>query len=159
MKIKGFTMIETLLAVLILALVVTASLTLVTLAERTLDGVRERERLLSAASVIQLETVSDPLNVFGTSGDIEWEVEEKTVEPDIEDDIADAALNFSGEKTVRGFESAGHRTRKWNELTIKRNDKSVVFFLPPPADQTTSDDQQDQNLGAPPQTPQGGSPP
>ncbi|MDR3165104.1 MAG: type II secretion system GspH family protein [Synergistaceae bacterium] len=142
MKTSGFTMIETLVAVLILSLVVTASLTLVSLAERTLAGVRERERLLDSASVIHLETASAPLSVFGTSGDIEWAVEEKTVAPDIEGDIAAAALNFSGEETIRGFESAGNRTRKWNELTVKRNDKSVMLFLPPPAVKTTSDDQE-----------------
>jgi prepilin-type N-terminal cleavage/methylation domain-containing protein len=141
MKIKGFTMIETLIAVLILALVVTASLTLVSLAERTLAGVREREYLLSSASVIQLETAPDQLSVFGTSGDIEWAVEEKTAEPDIEGDIAAAALSFSQEQTARGWESPGNRTRKWNVLTVKRNDKSVVFFLPPPAVKTASDDQ------------------
>jgi prepilin-type N-terminal cleavage/methylation domain-containing protein len=140
MKIKGFTMIETLIAVLILALVVTASLTLVSLAERTLAGVREREYLLGSASVIQLETALDPLSVFGASGDIEWEIEEKTAEPDIEGDMAAAALSFSGEETVREWESTGNRTRKWNELTVKKNDKSVVFFMPPPAVETASDD-------------------
>lgn len=140
MKKKGFTMIETLIAVLILALVVTASLTLVSLAERTLAGVRERERLLASAAVIQLKTAPDPLNIFGTSGDIEWKVEEKTAEPDIEGDIAAAALNFSGEETIRGFESAGNGTRKWNELTVKRNDKSIVLFLPPPAVKIASAD-------------------
>ncbi|MDR1579387.1 MAG: type II secretion system GspH family protein [Synergistaceae bacterium] len=142
MKTKGFTMIETLIAVLILALVVTASLTLVTLAEKTLAGVREREYLMSGASAIQLETVSNPLAVFGASGDIEWSVEEKTVPPDIESDMAAAALNFSGEETVRGFDATGNRTRKWKELTVKRNDKSIVFFMPPPADKTTSADRQ-----------------
>ena len=140
MKIKGFTMIETLIAVLILALVVTASLTLVALAERTLAGVREREYLLGSASVIQLETVSNPLSVFGTSGDIEWSVEEKTAEPDIEGDMAAAALNFSGENAAGASVSAENRTRKWNELTVKRNDNSVVFFLPPPSVKTASDD-------------------
>jgi prepilin-type N-terminal cleavage/methylation domain-containing protein len=140
MKTKGFTMIETLIAVMILALVVTASLTLVALAERTLAGVREREYLLGAASVIQLETASNPLAVFGTSGDIEWSIEEKTAEPDIEDDIAAAALNFSEENVIRSFEPAENRTRKWNELKVKRNDKSVVLFLPPPAVKTEPDD-------------------
>jgi prepilin-type N-terminal cleavage/methylation domain-containing protein len=141
MKIKGFTMIETLIAVLILALVVTASLTLVALAERTLAGVRERERILAAASAIQLETASDPLAVFGTSGDVEWSVDEKTAESGIEDDMAAAALDFSGETVARGWESAGNRTRKWKELTVKRNDKRVVLFLPPPAVNTASGDQ------------------
>lgn len=134
-------MIETLISVLILAMVVTASLTLVTLAERTLAGVRERERLLGAASVIQLKTVSNPLNIFGTSGDIEWAIEEKTADPDIEGDIAASALNFSGEEIIRGFESTENRTRKWTELTVKRNDKSVVLFPPPPAARTASGDQ------------------
>jgi prepilin-type N-terminal cleavage/methylation domain-containing protein len=133
MKIKGFTMIETLIAVLILALVVTASLTLTALAERTLAGVRERERILAAASVIQLETASNPLAAFGTSGDIEWKVEEKTAEPNIESGIAAAALDFSEDETAIVWESEGNRTRKWNELTVKRNDKSVVLFLPQPA--------------------------
>jgi prepilin-type N-terminal cleavage/methylation domain-containing protein len=142
MKIKGFTMIETLMAVLILALVVTASLTLVALAERTLAGVRERERILGAASVIQLETASNPLAEFGTSGDIEWKIEEKTAEPDIEGDIAAAALDFSGENAALGWESTGSRTRKWKELTVKRNGKSVVLFLPPPAVKTASGDQE-----------------
>jgi prepilin-type N-terminal cleavage/methylation domain-containing protein len=141
MKIRGFTMIETLIAVLILALVVTASLTLVALTERTLAGVRERERILADASAIQLETVSDPLAVFGTSGDIEWSIEEKTAEPDIEDDMAAAALDFSGENAARGWESDGNRTRKWKELTVKINGKSVVLFLPPPAVKTASGDQ------------------
>jgi prepilin-type N-terminal cleavage/methylation domain-containing protein len=141
MKTKGFTMIETLISVLILALVVTASLTLVTLAERTLAGVRERERLLKSASVIQLKTAPDPLSVFGTSGDIEWSVEEKTAGGDIEGDIAAAALNFSDENIARGFESAGNRTRKWNELTVKINGNGVVLFLPPPAARTVSGDE------------------
>jgi prepilin-type N-terminal cleavage/methylation domain-containing protein len=142
MKIKGFTMIETLIAVLILALVVTASLTLVSLSERTLAGVREREYLLNSASVIQLETAPNPLNVFGASGDIEWEIDEKMAEPDIEGDMAAAALSFSGENTARAWQSSENRTRKWNELTVKRNDKIIVFFLPPPTVKTASSDDQ-----------------
>jgi prepilin-type N-terminal cleavage/methylation domain-containing protein len=141
MKTNGFTMIETLVAVLILSLVVTASLTLVSLAERTLAGVREREYLLGSASVIQLKTASNPLSVFGASGDIEWKIEEKTAEPDSEDDMAAAALNFSGEEALHTFESTENRTRKWNELTVKRNDKSLILFLPPPAVKSASDDQ------------------
>jgi prepilin-type N-terminal cleavage/methylation domain-containing protein len=132
MKTRGFTMVETLIAVLILALVVAASLTLVSLSERTLAGVREKESLLKAAAVIQLETAGDPLSKFGTSGDVEWTVEEKESEIGVERGIAAAALVFSGESAASG-EIAGNVKRKWKELTVNMGGKSLVLILPPPS--------------------------
>ena len=117
-------MIEVLMAVLILGLVVTASLKLTALSNRGLREVREMETLLREGAILQIMTAENPLNLFGTSGDISWTVREKSSPMfDMEEiDIASLSLNAA--------DDSDGMTRRWRELEVTRNGKSVTLFLP-----------------------------
>lgn len=133
----GFTMIETLVAVLILGLVVTASLKLVALSQRGLAQVRERESLLRDASALQIRAALDPLDIFGASGDVSWNVRERTSPLFSGGDIDIESLGFGDDA---GDSSEKYETKRWREIEVSKNKKSVVFFLPRAAENVSSDD-------------------
>ena len=130
-------MIETLVAVLILGLVVTASLKLVALSQRGLAQVREREALLRDASALQIRAALDPLDIFGASGDVRWNVSERTSPLFSDGDIDIKSLGF-GEDA--GDSSEKYATKRWREIEVGKNEKSVVFFLPRASKNVSSDD-------------------
>ena len=135
----GFTMLETLVAVLVLGLVVTASLKLTALSNRGLSEARELEYLLKEAGMLQIRTAMNPLDLFGASGDISWVVREKSSPMFDMDNIDIAALKFSDEPEDSLAALKG-QTRNWRELEVTRNGKSVTLFLPKPGEDISSGD-------------------
>ena len=122
MRRGGFTLIEVLVAVVILATVCTAALKLVILSQNTLAEVSERERLLDETREIEIGILTGELDERGTSGDIRWETEDREVEMFGEDfgrlDLE--GLNFDGaarsgdvSETIRV-----RRDAKDNSLTV-----------------------------------------
>jgi prepilin-type N-terminal cleavage/methylation domain-containing protein len=138
-KFDGFTMIETLVAILILGLVVTASLKLVALSQRGLAQTREREALLRDASALQIRAALDPLDIFGASGDVRWNVSEKTSPLFSDGDIDIKSLGF-GAGAAGSSGSTNYETKRWREIEVSKNEKSVVFFLPQAAENVSSGD-------------------
>jgi hypothetical protein len=132
-------MIETLVAVLILGLVVTASLKLVALSQRGLREAREREALLRDASILQVRVSMNPLDLFGTSGDLSWNVSEKSSPLFADGGIDIASLGFSDDA---GGESGtlNTGTKNWREIAVTRNGKSVTMFLLKPGETVSSGD-------------------
>ena len=122
-------MIEVLVAVLILGLAATASLKLAALSNRGLREVREMETLLREGAILQIRAAEDPLNLFGSSGDISWTVSERSSPLfDAEQTDIAALSGMSGLET----DDSGVITNRWRELEVTLNGKSLTFILPRP---------------------------
>ena len=126
---KGFTMVEALVAVMVLGLVVTASLKLVALSQRGLSQVRVTEDMIDEAAKMQIVLAIDPLKSFGTSEDVSWNVEDKK-EPLFEDEIDISALGIDSDLVSEDIEKMKGREQRWRELEVMKNDRSIVLFLP-----------------------------
>jgi len=127
------------MAVLILGLVVTASLKLAALSNRGLREVREMETLLREGAILQIMTAENPLDVFGTNGDISWVVREKSSPMFDMGEIDIASLSFLNFPEGELADSDGIHNR-WRELEVTRNGKSITFFLPKPLNEIVPDE-------------------
>lgn len=130
MKRGGFTLLEVLVAVVILATVGTAALKLVILSQNTLAAVSERERLLDGAREIEIGVLTGVLDERGASGDLRWETEEKETEMFGEDfgrlDLE--GLDFDG--TGRSGDVSETVLVKWRELVVRdAKDNRMTVYL------------------------------
>lgn len=130
MRHEGFTLIEVMIAVVILATVGTASLKLVILSQDALAEVTERERLLESAREIEIGILTGELDERGTSGDIRWETEDREVEMFGEDfgrlDLE--GLNFDG--AARSGDVSETIRVRWREITVRdAKDNSLTVYL------------------------------
>jgi prepilin-type N-terminal cleavage/methylation domain-containing protein len=129
--VRGFTLVEVLIAVLVLGLVVTASLKLAALSERGLRQVRIKEDLLDEANRYMIELAIDPANTFGISGDVEWNVEEKSVNEFLDGALILEGLKLFSEQSVSvDVEKLKAREYRWRELEITKKNESIKLFLP-----------------------------
>lgn len=129
MRHKGFTLIEVLVAVSILATIGVASVRLVLLSQNTLSEVSSSEQLLDAAREIEVGILTGELDERGTSEDIRWETEEKETEMFGEDfgQLNFERLDFDG--TERDGVTKTIRT-KWREVTVRSADgRSITICL------------------------------
>lgn len=129
MRHKGFTLIEVLVAVSILATIGVASVRLVLLSQNTLSEVSSSEQLFDVAREIEVGILTGKLDERGTSGDIRWETTEKETEMFGEDF---GQLNFD-ELDLDGTEQDGVsktlRT-KWREVTVQGSDgKRITIYF------------------------------
>lgn len=69
----GFTLIEVMVALVIIATVATASLKLCALSAISLSEVKEKRELLRDASAIKTQILFEEIAPSGTNGDIEWD--------------------------------------------------------------------------------------
>ena len=123
-------MMEALISVLVLGLVVTASLKLVALSERGLSAVRERERLIDEAAKMQIALTIDPLDSFGISNDLEWNVTEREESLWIDDKIDISTLRIGGDALTAEMEKFQEQKFRWRELEVIYKKKSMIVFLP-----------------------------
>lgn len=124
-KRRAFTLIEVMVAVVILAFTATAAIRLVIMAQNCLDDVKQERRLLDAARSIQVEVRCGKLDKSGTSGDFSWETAEKQREVMGENF---GKLNFD----ASGDAGPQPGPLSWKELTVKdaADNKQIVLLLP-----------------------------
>lgn len=125
-KRRAFTLIEVMVAVVILAFTATAAIKLVMMAQNCLEDVKLERRLLDVARAIQVEVRCGKLDKSGTSGDFSWETADKQREV-MGEDFGKLNFDASGDK--------GPQTGplSWKELTVKdaADGKQIVLLLPP----------------------------
>lgn len=138
---KGFTLIEVMVAVTILAFAATAAIKLVIMAQNGLYAAQKEREMLEQARVIQIGVRCGKLEKSGTSGDLAWDTAEKEREMMGADF---GLLNFgaSGDQSASGDAAV-----KWRELTVRnsKTDEKIVLLLPSAQEkkenkQTVSDD-------------------
>lgn len=127
----AFTMIEVMLAVAILGLVVAAALKLTALSQRGLSEVRTKEALMNDAMRLQVEIASAPLDLFGKSGDLQWQVTDKKEDIWFEGDIDLDALSIAGTDSSFDLNAMKGAERRWRELEVQKGGQSLKLFLPP----------------------------
>ena len=113
-----------------MGLVVVASLKLTALSQRSLAQVRMREALLDDAMRLHVVIADDPLNRFGTSGDLSWQVTEKKEALWSEGTIDLDTLSIASEVTSQDINALAGMERRWSELEVRRGEQSLTLFLP-----------------------------
>jgi prepilin-type N-terminal cleavage/methylation domain-containing protein len=134
----GFTLMEVLVAVVILALTGTAALKLALLAQNGLKAAKQKEDFLDEARRIQIAVKTGALPDSGTSGDIKWQTAEKTREMFGENF---GRLNFSGDS----FDNSESREFKWKELTVQSTKNGKLILAMPTELKSASDDKTTSN--------------
>lgn len=122
-------MMEVLIAVMVLGLVVTASLKLIALSQKALSDVRDRERVIDVVAGMQIELARDPFNIFGVSGDLEWDVREREEPLLMNDDINADALGITREEAEVQKQKMRDERLRWRELAIKYKGTEIKLFL------------------------------
>ena len=70
---RGFTLVEVLIAVLVMGLVAAASLKLAAISEKALIGVRAKEALIDEANAVMTFVLANPTaRSFGVNDDVSW---------------------------------------------------------------------------------------
>lgn len=121
---RGFTLIEVMVAVAILAFTATAAIKLVILAQNTLRETKQKRLLCDRALEIQTEIRIGKLDPTGMSGDILWETADKEKEMFNADF---GKLNFDRGKSG----DLASENVKWRELTVKIKDKDKITLCLP----------------------------
>lgn len=116
-------MVEVLVAVAVLSLTATASLKLAAMAQRTLALTRERDAMLRDAVVLQTEIRVGGLPTFGKSGDLSWNVTEKTHEG-FDEDFGRLDFDEAKEREIHV---------SWRELEVKKGERDEMVLILPPA--------------------------
>lgn len=121
----GFTLIEVMLAVCILALVATASLKLVVLSQNSLRAAKDQEEFLMSAQKIRAKVLAEETAESGSEEKLSWNTEIKKKEFFGEDfGKLDFGRNAQMQKADAGF--------SWRELEITETetDKKMKIVLP-----------------------------
>jgi hypothetical protein len=101
------------------------------LSERGLGQVRVKEDLLNEANRYMIELAIDPTNTFGKSGDVSWEVEEKSVNEFLDSALVLEGLKLFSEQSVSvDIEKLKAREYRWRELEVTKGNESIKLFLP-----------------------------
>ncbi len=121
---RGFTLMEIMVAVAILAFTATAAIKLVILAQNTLRETKQKRFLCDTALEIQTEIRIGKRDPSGMSGDLLWETTDKEKEMFNADF---GKLNFD---KGRSGDFASENV-KWRELTVKIKDKDKITLCLP----------------------------
>ncbi|MDL2297552.1 prepilin-type N-terminal cleavage/methylation domain-containing protein [Synergistaceae bacterium OttesenSCG-928-D05] len=124
---QGFTLIEVMVAVVVLSLVATASLKLVIMAQNGLAEAREREKLLDESLRVQMDIRLGKIRSSGKSGDVEWKIEDKEKEFFGED--------FGRLQFGQSEDNTSNQVRfdivKWKEVEVTTdNERKIMLYLP-----------------------------
>lgn len=114
----------------VLGLVAAASLKLTALAEKSLSSARDYEELLDIGTQKYIELMLDPVDSFGISGDVKWNVTDRHKEMTLEDRIAMVALVFDDPQYQEQLDRFKEQELRWRELEVEYRGRKIVFLLP-----------------------------
>ena len=121
---RGFTLIEVMLAVMILAFVATAAIKLVIYAQNGLSLVKQKRALIDQAIRIQTEMRTDgDISPNDKSGDITWTTENMDGNYFGSDF---GLLNFKGGAS----DDIKEESLSWRKLSVKNQNDEIVLCLP-----------------------------
>ena len=115
----GFTLIEIMVSVMLLASVAAASLKLVITAQRTLAETAERQKLLNEAEAIETGIFTGSIAGKGTSGDISWVSDIRKNEM-FGEDFGKLSFGASADYPPGKF------VIKWREITVTDSKKRMI---------------------------------
>ncbi|MEA5034288.1 PulJ/GspJ family protein [Cloacibacillus evryensis] len=122
---SGFTLIEVMIAVMVLALSTTAAIRLVIMAQNTLSAVKDKEGLINAAQAVEAGISTEELSDVGTSGDFKWETKDKETEM-----FGEGFGRLDFDKAASGDGAEPVRV-KWREITVAdKKDKKITLYIP-----------------------------
>lgn len=123
----AFTLVEVMVAVVILALTATASLKLVMLGQEGLSGAKAEIALTEEAKAIRTGIMLGTVQTSGKRGDITWETSEGAKEMFDEDF---GRLDLSGPKRTDMI--VIKQTMKWKEIKVRniKEERNIVIYMP-----------------------------
>lgn len=130
---RGFTLVEVLIAVLVMGLVAAASLKLAAISEKALVGVRAKEALIDEANAVMTFVLANPTaGSFGVSDDVSWKLEEKKSPLWTDKAIDIDKLMLESERRLGSGDMGAFQSKqlRWRELTVTRRGASLTLFVP-----------------------------
>lgn len=123
----AFTLVEVMVAVVILALTATAAIRLVMLGQEGLRGAKAEITLTEEAKAIRTGIMLGTLQTSGSSGDIIWETSEGTKEMFGKDF---GRLDLSGSKQADMI--VIKQDMKWKKIKVNntREERNIVIYMP-----------------------------
>jgi len=123
----AFTLVEVMVAVVILALTATAAIRLVMLGQEGLRGAKAEITLTQEAKAIRTGIMLKTIEASGRSGDIIWETSEGTKEMFGEDF---GRLDLSGPEQTEMI--VIKEDMRWKKIKVSntREDRNIVIYMP-----------------------------
>ena len=124
---RAFTLVEVMVAVVILSLTATAAIRLVMLGQEGLRGAKAEITLTQEAKAIRTGIMLKTIETSGTSGDIIWETSDGTKEMFGENF---GRLDFSGREQTNMI--VINEDMRWKEIRVSntKDERHIVIYMP-----------------------------
>lgn len=124
---RAFTLVEVMVAVVILSLTATAAIRLVMLGQEGLRGAKAEITLTQEAKAIRTGIMLETIETSGRSGDIIWETSEGTREMFGEDF---GKLDFSGPEQTEMI--VIKEDMRWKKIKVSntKEERNIVIYMP-----------------------------
>ncbi|MDY9920310.1 MAG: type II secretion system protein [Synergistota bacterium] len=124
---RAFTLVEVMVAVVILSLTATAAIKLVMLGQEGLRGAKSEITLMQQAKAIRTGIMLETVQTSGTSGDIIWETSDGTKEMFGEDF---GRLDLSAPEQAEMI--VAEEDMRWKKINVSntKEERNIVIYMP-----------------------------
>lgn len=124
---RAFTLVEVMVAVVILSLTATAAIKLVMLGQEGLRGAKSEITLMQQAKAIRTGIMLETVQTSGTSGDIIWETSDGTKEMFGEDF---GRLDLSAPEQAEMIVT--EEDMRWKKINVSntKEERNIVIYMP-----------------------------